>query len=188
MLYHLKEYGKFVEITGYKGIAFAKAEDFLKANRKETEQIVEVQFFDAELIATQEHLYFAAINALQAFQNKTNISKSLSMETMLYGSGQRQIKKAIQRCGIKPETTKMAVVIIAKNQAQLQTILQAVTKCVGVNPDERVLDITKTKEAKIKEAFQIIDEEINTVIKNDESEKAVINLIVERIALLSTQL
>ncbi len=188
MLYYLNEYSKFAEITGYRNIAFAKAEEFLKTNRKETEQVVDVQFFDAELIATQEHLYFAAINALQAFQNKTNISKSLAMETILYASGQRQIKKAIQRCGIKPETKNMAAVIIGENQAQLQTVLQAVTKCVGADPDEQVLDMTETKKVKIKKAFQITDEEIKTIMKNDDVEKAIISLVIERIALLSTQL
>ncbi len=188
MLYHLKEYGKFAEITGYRNIAFAKAEEFLKSNRKETGKVIDVQFFDAALIATQEHLYFAAINALQGFQNKTNISKSLAMETMLYASGQRQITKAIQLCGIKPETKNMAVVIIGENQVWLKTVLQAVTECLGSDPDERVLDLTKTKKTEIKKAFQISDEEIKTIIKNDESEKALINLVIERVALLSTQL
>lgn len=188
MLYHLKEYCKFAEITGYRNITFAKAEEFLKANRKEKVQVEDVQFFDAELIATQEHLYFAVINALQAFQNKTNISKSLAMETILYASGQRQIKKAIQHCGIKPETKNMAAVIISETQAQLQTMFQAVTKCVGVDPYEQVLDITKAKKNKIKKAFQITDEEIKTIMINGESEKAVISLVVERVALLSTQL
>ena len=37
MLYHLKEYGKYAEITGYRNIKFAKAEEFLKANRKENQ-------------------------------------------------------------------------------------------------------------------------------------------------------
>ena len=81
------------------------------------------------LIATQEHLYFAVLNALQAFQNKTNISKSLAMETMLYASAQRQIQKAIQRCGIKPETTSMAVIIIGEDPTQIKTMLEAISTC-----------------------------------------------------------
>lgn len=110
MLQYLKEYGKYVEITGYDGIEFEKAEMFLKTNRKQTSQNVDIQFFDAELIATQEHLYFAVLNALQAFKNKTNLAKSPAMETMLYASAQRQIQKAILRTGIKPQTHRMALV------------------------------------------------------------------------------
>jgi KEOPS complex subunit Cgi121 len=188
MLYRVEEYGKFVEITGYKNIFFAKAVEFLKTNRKENKKGADVQFFDAALMASQEHLYFAAINAMQAFKSKTNISESLAMETMLYASGQRQIKKAIQLCGIKPETTNMAVIIIGERQAQIQTVLQAVTQSVNTGPDDSVLDITKAKETKIKEAFQISEREIETVKKNDEIERAVIDLVIERMALLSTQL
>ena len=101
----------------------------MKANRKENTENVELQFFDANLIATQQHLYFAALNALQAFQNKTNISKSLAMETMLYASAQRQIQKAIQRCGIKPQTTTMAVIIIGEKPSKLTSHAQGNLRC-----------------------------------------------------------
>jgi len=188
MLYHLKEYGKYAEITGYKNIEFAKAEAFLKANRKETRENVDLQFFDAQLIATQEHLYFAALNALLAFQNKTNISKSLAMETMLYASAQRQIKKAIQRCGIKPETTVMAVIIIGEDPAQLKGVLQAISTYVGVEPDEKILEMSNFKENKIIETFQITNEELKAVMKDEKLGEAVVNLVIERVALLATQL
>jgi tRNA threonylcarbamoyladenosine modification (KEOPS) complex Cgi121 subunit len=188
VIHCFKEYGKCVEITGFKNIAFAKAEAFLKANRKEINQAVELQFFDAELIASQEHLYFAALNALEAFQNKTNISKSLAMETMLFASAQRQILRAIQRCGIKPKTTTMAVVIISEKPIYLQTVLEAISICVGAEPDEQVLEMSKSKEKKITEVFQITDEELITVMKNGDREKAVVNLVIERAALLATQL
>ncbi len=36
MLQYIKEYGKYVEITGYQDIEFDKAEIFLKTNRKQT--------------------------------------------------------------------------------------------------------------------------------------------------------
>ena len=188
MLYHLKEYGKYAEITGYRNIKFARAEEFLKANRKETQENIDIQFFDANLIATQEHLYFATLNALQAFRSKTNISKSLAMEAMLYASAQRQIQKAIQRCGIKPETTSMAVIIIGEDPPQIKTTLQAINTCVDVEPDEKVLEISKFKEHKITETFQITDQELKTVMKNENRTEAVVNLVIERVALLANQL
>jgi len=188
MLYHLKEYSKYTEITGYRNIKFARAEEFLKANRKETQENIDIQFFDANLIATQEHLYFATLNALQAFRSKTNISKSLAMEAMLYASAQRQIQKAIQRCGINPETTSMAVTIIGEDPPQIKTTLQAISTYVGVEPDEKVLEMSNFKEHKIIEAFQITDQELKAVMKNENCEEAVVNLVIERVALLATQL
>jgi len=188
MLDNLKEYGKFAEITSYENVKFDRAEEFLKANRKETEQSVDVQFFDASFIATEEHIYFAVLNALEAFQNKTNISKSLAMETMLYASAQRQINKAIQRCGIKPETTSMAVVIIGEDPTRLETMLEAICACVGVQPDEKALAMSEFKEHKIIEAFQITEQELNAVMKNKNRRETVVNLVIERVALLATQL
>ena len=188
MLHHLKEYSKYVEITGYKKIKFAQAEEFLKANRREKQKITDVQFFDSELIASQEHLYFAVLNALQAFKNKTNISKTLAMETMLYASAQRQIQKAIQRCGIKPETASMAVVVIGENPTQIETVLEAITECVGEKPDEKILKMSKIKEKRIADVFEISKEELDTVMKNEKYSEAVVNLVIERVALLATML
>ena len=186
MRYEMEEFGKFIEITGYSNISFAAAEAFLKEKRKQS-QTTYIQFFDADLIATNEHLYFATLNALQAFKNKTNISKSPAMEAMLYASAQRQIQKAIERCGIKPKTTNMAVLIIGDNKEQTQKALQNITVCVGKKPDEVVLEVTKKKLEIIKQAFEITKEEVNATQQGDK-EKAIINLVIERVALLATQL
>ena len=185
MLQYIKEHGVYVEITGYRSIAFVKAEAFLKTNRKQT-QNVDIQFFDAELIATQEHLYFAILNALQVFENKTNHSKSLAMETILYAATQCQIQKAIERCGIKPETKNMAVTIIGQAPTQIQNTLEALTKSVGTNPDEGVLEMTKIKEAKIKKVFEIQNEELK-ILENGNRKKAIVNLVIERVALLAVK-
>jgi tRNA threonylcarbamoyladenosine modification (KEOPS) complex Cgi121 subunit len=186
MLQFIKEYGKYVEITGYRDIEFEEAETFLKANRKLTRQNVDIQFFNAELIATEEHLYFAVLNALQAFKNKTNLSKSPAMETMLYVSAQRQIQKAIEQSGIKPKTRNMALIIIGDDPKQIESTLEALTKSLGSEPDESVLEITKLKETKIKKAFKITEEELK-VEENGGQKKAIANLVIERVALLSTK-
>ena len=188
MLRYMKEYRKYVDITGYQDVSFDKAESFLKANRKQNRQDVSIQFFDAELIATQEHLYFAILNTLEAFKNKTNVSKSPAMETMLYSSAQRQIQRAIDRCGIKPQTTKMAVILIGEDPGEIELAVKEIAKTVGAEPDISVLEMTKDKEEKIIKAFEITEEELRTVMKVNCREKAIVNLVIERVALLSTQL
>jgi hypothetical protein len=57
-----------------------------------------------------------------------------------------------------------------------------------VEPDEKVLEISKFKEHNIIETFQITDQELKTVMKNENREEAVVNLVIERVALLATQL
>lgn len=187
MRYHMEEFGKIVEVTGYKNIAATAAEEFLKANRRQT-QAVGIQFFDADLIATREHLYFATLNALQAFRGKTNISKTPAMETMLFASAQRQIQRAIERSGIKPQTKNLAVVIIGDSEKPIEAALGAVTASVGGEPCMSVLEMTKGKQERIRKAFEITDEEVKTAMKEGAEEKAVVDLVIERVALLATQL
>ena len=185
MLHYIEEYGKYVEITGYRDISFEGVNAFLKENRKQNSPQVEVQFFEADLVATQEHLYFAVQNALQAFRCKTNKSKSVAMETMLYASAQRQIQKAIDKIGVKPETKNMAVVIVGNDAKCVEAMLAELTACVGSEPDDSVLKLTKQKQQKIKETFQISAEELKT--QTATAEKALVNLVIEHVALLATQ-
>ena len=187
MPFHFEEFNRYVEITGYRNIAFEKVEEFLKAIRKQTLKEVDIQFFEADLVATEQHLYFAVLNALQAFQNKTNISKSLAMETMLYASAQRQIQKSINLIGIKPETKNMAITIIGKKPEQIQGLLQDLSLCVGSQTDETTLQITNDKKEQILKVFKITNAEIETLTDCD-LEDAIVDLIVERVALLATQL
>jgi tRNA threonylcarbamoyladenosine modification (KEOPS) complex Cgi121 subunit len=186
MLYHLEEYGRFVEIAGYRGIKFEVAEAYLKVHRRQT-HVVAVQFFDAEIVATPRHLYFAALNSLQAFKGKTNISKTVAMEAMLYASAQRQILKAIARSGIKPTTQNMAVLIIGENQQAVELELAAVSACANKAPDDRVLEMNSVKLESLKKNFDISEGEIEVVRKGDDGAVAVADLVVERVALLATQ-
>ncbi len=187
MQFYIDEFNKYVEITGYRNIAFDKVEAFLKAHRKQTLKEVEIQFFEANLVATEQHLYFAVLNALQAFQNQTNISKSIAMETMLYASAQGQIQKSIKRIGIKPETKNMAVTVIGSKMEHVKNFLQELSTCVGSQADPTILEITKDKKIKIMETFEISDAEMGT-LTDENAKDAIVSLIVERVALLAAQL
>lgn len=186
MLYHLEGDGQFVEIAGYRGIKFGALDSYLKAHRKQS-HVVAVQFFDADLIATSRHLYFAALNSVNAFKEKTNISKTIAMEAMLYASAQRQIQKAIARSGIKPTTKNMAVLIIGGQQHAVELALAAVSACAGKEPDDRVLEMNSTKLKNIKKIFDIDESEVKVVQKSDDETVAVVDLVIERVALLATQ-
>ncbi len=183
----MEEYGKIVGITGYRGISPPAAEKFLKETRRQP-CTVDVQFFDADLIATTEHLYFAALNALQAFKAKTNVAKTVAMETILYASAQRQIQRAIERSGVKSQTKNLAVVVIGGDEVQVQVALDAVTVAVGGEPDASVLELTADKQEKIMSVFEISVAEVKAVVSVESAEKAIVDLVVERVALLATQL
>jgi tRNA threonylcarbamoyladenosine modification (KEOPS) complex Cgi121 subunit len=187
MLFNLEKYGVYAEISGFAGVSFEQAEQFLKKYRNEPSSTVDIQFFNADLIASSQHLKFAALNALEAFKGKMNISKNLAMEIMLYASVQRQIQKAIRNIGLNKNSQNVAVVIVGKDMVQVQLTLAVISSFFGVKPDESVLELTAQKQTAIKEVFQITDSEIEAVTKGDTAQ-AIIDLIIEREALLSTQI
>jgi tRNA threonylcarbamoyladenosine modification (KEOPS) complex Cgi121 subunit len=187
-LHFFKEFNFYAEITGFKKICFEQANTYLKNTRKAELQTVWIQFFDSNLIATNEHLYFAVLNALYAFRNHTNFSKSLAMETMLYASSQHQIQKAIQLIGIKPDMSDMALTIIGENTTQITAALNDLSVNLQKEPCDTVLAITPKKISQIKQAFNITTPMIKATAKNGEAELALVNLVIEKIALLATKL
>jgi len=187
MLKHLSEYCKYVEITGFSGLKIKNEKDFVIMLRNAVPKTVEVQFFDACLVATWQHLYFAVLNSLMAFRNKRNISKSVAVEVMLYASAEGQINKAINQMGVKKSSCNVAAVIISTDMNSVKMGLLAVKKCLGVEPDDSVLDLTQAKTQRIKRAFNISETELSILAKDD-SMQALVDLVVENVALLSTQL
>ena len=95
-----------ITILGFSNVKIEDPNSLLEQFR--TEIKTPIQFFDARFVAGKQHLYFAAVNALNAFIKKTNISNNLAVETLLYASGQRQIKKAVKMLGITQKTTEIA--------------------------------------------------------------------------------
>jgi len=109
------------------------------------------------------------------------------METMLYAAAQGQIQKSIKQLGIKPETKNMAVTIISSRIEEIENLLQQLSTCVGSQPDPTTLEITEDKKARIIETFKISNEEIETLTENNLKD-AIVDLVIERVALLTTQL
>jgi KEOPS complex subunit Cgi121 len=148
---------------------------------------LEFQFFNAKLVATWQHLYFASLNALTAFKNQTNISKSLAVEIMLYASAQRQIRKAMELIGIKKGVSEIAVLVIGRDAESVNSALSCVAELLNAKRDDKVLMLSEEKIRALKKAFEISEIEIGSVMSKDDLEKAVVDLVIERMALLSTR-
>ena len=187
MLKTIKEFKKYVIVTGFKNVKIKDIEDFVKKATKEKELNIEIQFFDAKKVATWEHLYFAAFNALMAFKNARNISKSIAMETMLYASAQRQIRKAVNIIGIKPTTSEIALLIIGENPEKVKSALSKISSNLNATDDDAVLEFSEEKKKIIQKTFGISDSELKAVMKKDCLEHALVNLLIERMALLAVQ-
>lgn len=78
-----------------------------------------VQIFDPGAVASGEHLKWAYMNALAAFRNRANRSKSLAVEMLLFASASRQISDAVRISGAKD---KSHFVVFADSPATLRRI------------------------------------------------------------------
>lgn len=187
MLSYIEEFKTHLAIKGFRGTRIKNAKTFLKTISREKPSKAEAQFFDANLVATWQHLYFAVLNALTTFENNQNISKSLAMETMLYASAEGQISKATELLGIKPESTQVAALMIAKKPEDLNLTLSAIVRHIDAKQDDKVLELSPQKNKIIRKSFKISDIEIETIGKGHDSEKALVDLVIERMALLATR-
>ncbi len=92
-------------------------EQFLKEiNEFSKENKCIIQMFDADLIYSKDHLKSSIKHAKRAFKNNTNTCNSLEMEILLYASGERQLKKAIPKMGVKIGDARIVFVLITKNK------------------------------------------------------------------------
>ena len=176
-----------IAVVGFSNVKIENINTFLEQFRKETKE-APIQFFDAKKVAGPQHLYFAALNALNAFEKKTNISNNLAVESLLYVSAQRQIKKAVKMLGINQDTSELAALIIAGNKHEKNEGLSLVTKMIPGERNDSVLELTNKKIMTLKKLFGISDLEFETKLKNQELEKETLtDLIIERMALLVTK-
>ncbi len=164
-----------IKIIGAQG----KVDDVDKLLRKikqfADENNLIIQIFNADLIYGKNHLVSAVEHAERAFKTNTNATNSLEMEIMLYASGERQIKLAIPKMGVKMGNSKVAFVIF-KDKGQIHnSTIDNLTKLIAFRRDDSVLEGNKNTIIN----FGITEEEIDTV-----SELKYGDLILEKVAMV----
>jgi len=187
LIKRMEGFDKYIGVTGFRNVKIEDVKGFLNSVRKKTEG-VSVQFFNANLIAGPEHFYFAALNALKAFESNLNISKSLAVETLLYASAQRQIRKAVELLGIKAESSEVAVLVLAETEAKVRETLESISEFIEGIRDDDVIELSDEKFEIIKEFFGISELELEAKLEKKGFEKeALINLVMEHMALLAIE-
>jgi KEOPS complex subunit Cgi121 len=161
-----------IKIVGAKG-KITNVDDFLKKIKKFSEKNnIGIQTFNADLIFGKLHLISAYEHAKRAVSSKTNTTNSLEMEILLYASGERQLKNAIPKIGVKKGESKVAFLFLEKiDEKNLDNLF----KELNLKIDDNVLD----GDINTLKKFGITVNEINTISK-DKFE----DLILEKIALV----
>jgi hypothetical protein len=69
----------------------------------------------------------------------------------------------------------------------MEPVLSMVSKNIGGQRDEKVLELSKEKAVTIRRVFSISEAELRAVMEKNDADKAMIDLVIERMALLATQ-
>ena len=187
MIQEIPGFDKYIGVTGIRHVRIEDAKSLVDNIRKRAKG-VSVQLFDASLVAGPEHLYFATLNALKAFESDMNICKRLALEILLYASARRQIKKAVELLGVKDVSSEVAILVVAETEAKVCETLTVISDCIQGVQDERVIALSNTKVEAIKELFGISELELESKLQKRGFEKeALINLVIEHMALLATE-
>lgn len=144
--------------------------------------ILASQLFDNLYIWGFRHLYSATWHALKAMKNDRMISKTLSIEVLLYAAAQRQIKKAIAILGVKKTTKDVAGILLGETSQDIINAYHQLQEELHIKPNINLLDDFVSKnELFIKilnnDGFNATD------FSFDEIEKA----ILQKIALLALE-
>ena len=128
-----------------------------------------VVLFDAEKIAGFSHIESAVMHAKRSFAQGNAIARSLSMEILVYVSGQRQCSLASKFGLHEGENAVYVLILDGDEERAAELVKEIVTECEPFLPNED----------KLKAEFSITDAELEAAGENRIEE-----LVIERVALV----
>jgi len=175
----------FLFVQGFRGARLIDSEKVLRDLRGSFGG-VDLQLLRGDRVAGIEQIVFAARHAVDSFGGKARRSKHLSMEFLLFASGEHQIVEAIKLLGVDTSSVELALVGLSETELDSDVLSGEVAKIVQGVPDDTVLEIgTPAKVRALRKAYNISERELNSSRMTGESENSVLKrLVIERSALL----
>jgi len=137
---------------------------------------LKIQVFNADLIYGRDHIISAVEHARRAIERKTNTTNSFEKEILLYASGERQLKLAIPKMGVKEGVGNIAFVFVNDEKTKISdNLTNELLELVELKRDDKVLEGSKDTLKK----FGIDEEEIETV-----TEEKYGYIILEKVAMV----
>ncbi|WP_455367439.1 KEOPS complex subunit Cgi121 [[Eubacterium] cellulosolvens] len=185
ILVKLKEFKKYLGYTFIEGAAISDPKEIFKNFSTESDLIS--QLLNPRLLIGESHIYFGVINALNSFKKNWNISRHLSIEILLYLSGQRQIEKAFKMFGIQEGIQDIVVICIGQTDDRIAHFIDNAVQLLGgqVN-DGKIEQWSNSRKRDVIAAYDITEKEIFAIQQEDEnSPDGIKKILIERMALLS---
>lgn len=149
----------------------------------------EIQILRADRIVGKEHLVFAARNAMKAFHQQYNRSRSLAVEFLVYVSCQRQISRAIEMLGVTQRTREVVVVALTRNPVIHARLAKVAREARHGRSDDSIIDRESGRKiSELKKAYGVEERELDaSKLPGESSKMALKRLILERSALLGLE-
>src|SRR5437660_8697353 len=151
----------FLVVQGFRGARLIDSERVLRDLRGSFGG-VDLQLLRGDRVAGIEQIIFAARNAVDSFRGKARRAKHLSMELLLFASGEHQIIEAIKLLGVTASSRELALVGLSDTRLDPNQLSNRAMESVKGIPDDTVLQIkTQKKVEDLKTAYNIPDKELN---------------------------
>lgn len=157
--------------------------DYLQNIVKNNKQIIAIQAFKYDSLISEKQLLSAIWHAWNGFKNNITISNLLSVEFLLYVSGQRQISKALKYFGLGKEVQEFSFVAFQESNIEKEQLLTLFSE------DTLIKEITLPKftdtPEKRKElalVFELVAQDENALVNKNEGFTILENYILTSIS------
>jgi len=141
------------------------------------------QFFDAARAAGWRHVLLGFVNAVAAFRSGRNISRELTVETLLRMSAQSQIGLALKRVGVSSTTKSLGVILVASSENELDGAVRTMLSHWGVSETEEREPPSEEELRNLIHLYSVTDAELEAMQAED-NWRALVNAILERVAVV----
>ncbi|MFO7676978.1 MAG: KEOPS complex subunit Cgi121 [Thermoplasmatota archaeon] len=163
-------------IIGARGRITSTKNFFQQINEFSKKHNVIIQIVNADYIYGKDHIISAFLHTQRSFLQNTNSLDDVSLELLLYISGERQISKAIEKVGITSEYQRFAIILIPQQKhLTSQRVIQQLLTMFKFTRDDTILDGDKNT----LQRFGITIEELSTIPNEDYGD-----IILEKVALV----
>lgn len=146
-----------------------------------------LQAIDAKKVIGPRHVQAAVFHALTTGLRKEFLIRNPSLRILAFLSCERQVDSAVKKVGVNPGSSVEVVVSVVTDDAKnaLKSIEKYLSEERGVSPAPELLrEPSKERIDSLKRIYQVTDEELRAFKRDGEAE-SLLDLMIERMSLLS---
>lgn len=167
----------------YVGVKPYKPSEFQETLKQiRSYQGASVQVLSSDAIAGKEHILAAFTLSARSWSNNRMVAHNPATEMLLFASGQRQIKCALEKVGINNQSKGWVIIAISNSRLVLKSLYDELMK-IG-RESEELIELTDGKIPILMEKFGITDKELSIAERLYGSKSAALkSLVLERVSL-----